>query len=391
MRHEMFVADRCDYCGECLSQCPVLHMSPEDAKDCVKRLAGGEYVREVLDNCTGCMSCDSICTKGANPYGLLLQHYSERYLASGIPGVFRCAMPQRDGPNLWRQVDKWLTGKEKADLARWSRRPSEKEVLFLGCNQRLTPFIADSALFEDLEIFSDPEQCCGEYFLRLGLLDVAREKALSLSARFKELGIERIIAFCPACHNTMENLSPLALDVSYDLEIVNMVDWLMERVESDRIKLTGRVSGTVTVQDPCHASGLPEETLLNTRRLLSLIGLSVKEMETSGSLAECCGLGVSLSRYRLRDVAKTGLRRIRAADKTGAHVTSAWCNGCYMVMNMFRLAYPFAPPVFHLIELLQLACGENPRRQMPSRAMQLLLAATEATARDGIEFGDVWV
>jgi len=77
----------------------------------------------------------------------------------------------------------------------------------------------------------------------------------------------------------------------------------------------------------------------------------------------------------------TGFRRARQAAGTDASTTIAWCNGCYMIGNMFRIVYPVAPRVTHLVEAIQEASGEQPVRRMPRRAFDLLLAASEATAR----------
>jgi Fe-S oxidoreductase len=333
------------------------------------------------------MSCNALCPNGANPYGLLLERYHERYLESGIPRIFCNAMPQRNGPNIWRGIDRWLSEPEKSHLALWAQPPGREEVLFLGCNQRLTPYVADTALFDGLAIFSDPGECCGEYYLRLGLIREARNKAASLSRRFDELGIRKVIAFCPACQNTMLNLAPGALGVGFNVEITGLVDWIAAGISRGDIAPIRRLKGTVTVQDPCHASGLGRETIEAVRVLLRDLGLTVIEMEHSGLEAECCGLGASLARYRISDMVRTGIRRSRQARRTGASLTCAWCNGCYMVMNMLRLVYPAQPPVFHLLELLQLATGEEPRRKLPARSMQLVASAVEAAARDGFRFG----
>ena len=381
--------ERCELCGECLSRCPVVRANHEEAPGMVRALAAGEHLGEVLDRCTGCMSCDAFCSSGASPYGLLLERYHERYLERGIPRVFCNAMPQREGPNIWRSLERWLSPREKQDLASWSSPPSGEEVLFLGCNQRLTPYIADARLFDDIEIFSDPDECCGEYYLRLGLIEEARRKAASLALRFRELGVKKVVAFCPACQNTMQNLAPRLLGVDFDVEVTGLVDWLAGRLASGEIVPVKRMTGAVAVQDPCHASGLGPGAIESVRDLLRLLGLTVTEFDNSGMRAECCGLGASLGRYRLRDVVKTGARRSIQSRGTGAALTCAWCNGCYMVMNMFRLVNPVAPPVYHIVELVQIAAGEKPRRKVLARGVQLLASAVEASARDGLSFGEV--
>ncbi|MHB8895063.1 MAG: (Fe-S)-binding protein [Candidatus Geothermincolia bacterium] len=378
---------RCTRCGTCLQRCPVVRAGAVSSSEFVRMLASGQRVGVVLDRCTGCMSCNAFCPNGANPYGLLLEHYQARYLEKGIPRMFCGAMPQREGPNLWRSLEKWLSPRERANLASWALPPASEEILFLGCNQRLTPYIADSAMFKGLSIFSDPLECCGEYYLRLGLIEEARRKASSLSARFEQLGIKRVVAFCPACQNTMMNLAPEILGVRFNVEVMGLVDWIASSIREGSLSPGGSLRGTVTVQDPCHASGTGEATIAGVREILRSTGLTVTEMETCGLEAGCCGLGASLARYRLTDVIRTGVRRSRQARRTGASMTCAWCNGCYMVMNMFRLVYPFQPPVYHLVELLQIATGEQPLRQVPARSVQLLASALEASARDGFRLG----
>ena len=383
----LYLAQNCRQCGECLAACPSLSgVSRARAALLVKRLAAGEWVGEVLERCTGCMSCDAACPNGAHPYGLLLERFGERYRAGGIPRVFCNAMPQRAGPTLWSGLDRWLSGREKDNLAAWTRPPERDEVLFLGCTQRLTPYVADSALFADLEVFSDPSQCCGEYYLRLGMFDEARAKAAALASRLNELGIRKVIAFCPACQNTMLNLAPGVLGVEFDVEVTGLVDWLASRIESGRIEPLRRFEGTATIQDPCHASLLGQGTVDRVRDLVGLLGREVAEMHHSGVAAECCGLGASLGRYSLADVMKTGVRRARQARGTGAGLTCAWCNGCYMVMNMFRMVYPVQPPVWHLLELLEQATGAEPLRRQPVRSVQLLASAVESAARDRFRF-----
>lgn len=386
-----YSAEKCQQCGECFQKCPVVKADAESSTAYVRELADGIRVPEVLDRCTGCMSCDAFCPNGANPYSLLLEHYERRYASDGIPRVFCGAMPQREGPNLWRGLDRWLTPDERASLRRWAHPPASEEVLFLGCNQRLTPYVADSALFDGLTVFSDPVECCGECYLRLGLIDQAREKALSLAEKFDRYGIKRVIAFCPACQNTIANLAPSILGVDLGVEVTGLVDWLASRLDDGSISPGLSFDRTVTVQDPCHASGIGQETVSKVRELLSSMGLTVKEMEHHGMSAECCGLGASLARYSITDVVRTGLRRSRQASRTNASMTCAWCNGCYMVMNMFRLVYPFQPPVYHLVELLEISLGAEPRRQVPARSLQLLASAVETTARDGFRFGRVQV
>lgn len=388
---DLFHPESCDFCGLCLEGCPELNLTREEGGDVIRRLVEGEYISGVLDRCTNCMNCDALCPTGARPYELIVYRWFERYREKGIPPVFLGAVPFRDGPNVWSKLEKWYTEREREEVRRWREPEGAREMLFLGCNQQYTPYIVHSRLFEGLPVFSDRSYCCGEPVFRLGMLEDARRCALRLKRRLEELGVERLIAFCPSCYNTMTNLTPNAFGIRYGVEIVDLTRWLQSRLDAGEIDVSNPLDMTVTIQDGCHGTGIGEDFLRANRDILARLGLTVKEMEHTGGGMRCCGLGAAAARYRLSDVLKQGIGRLREAKGTGADAVSAYCNGCYFTMNMIKLAYPVTPPVYHMVELVQKAMGEKPERRIGLRRIEILMAAAEAVGLDLPRRKRVWL
>ncbi len=379
---DLFNPERCDYCGECLEKCSWLKEINGRGGELFKRLADGEYVPEVLEKCAGCMSCNSFCSREARPYGLIVYRWYERYQKEGIPPFLKRALPHHGERNVWSKLEKWLSKKERSNLAAWKTVSGREEMLFLGCNQQLDPYIVDSRIFEGLPVFSDRRYCCGEPSFRLGLIDEGRRCAFRLKEKFEALGVKRLIIFCPACLNMLSNVLPGAFGIEYDLELVPLVSWLKERLKNGEIEVKEPLNIIATVQDSCHGAGLGPGFLRETREILELIGVQVKEMEYSGSKMHCCGLGLAGARYNLFDVVTGGVRRLRETGGSGAEITSAYCNGCYFTLNMMRMLSPRTLPVYHLVELVQVAMGEKPVRKIGWRRVAIFIAALEAVGFD---------
>jgi len=378
---DFFDLDSCDLCGECLRRCPVLGLSLKEAKLEIKRLVEGRKTKVTLRECTGCFSCNLYCPKGLTPYYLILFRWYERYKEKGLPGLIRLALPYQPPPNIWLSLHKMLPEDEKMLLKSWASPTISNlrsaEVLFLGCNQLLNPYIANTSLFNDLTPLGSRALCCGEPYFRLGLFDQVSQIARRLERYFKTLKIKRMVFFCPAGYNMFKNILPEKFGVRFDFEIKSLLEWLWERIEGGKIKIKKELSKTVTIQDSCHGKSLGPDFLKLSRKILNEIGMEVIEMEHKEEDALCCGLGGVVSRFSILDMVKTSLRRLKEAEKTKAQVFAPYCNGCLITFSLSSMLHSPKIPLFHLIELLQLATGEEPKHRHSLRAKQLLLASSQ--------------
>jgi hypothetical protein len=73
------------------------------------------------------------------------------------------------------------------------------------------------------------------------------------------------------------------------------------------------------------------------------------------------------SNYNTARITLSTLKRLHEARKTGADLLCVYCAGCMQMLGSGNLFYPNAPQIFHLLELVQLAAGEQPLRRIGSR------------------------
>ncbi len=339
----------------------------------MKRLVEGEYVREVLDRCTGCMKCDAVCPQDAHPYSLILEHWWRRNKSSGVPKWITPFLLGYGEKDLLAELERFLPPDERTAVQSWARTRAE-QVIFVGCNARITPYLFLSPIFRNAPpIYGERSACCGEIFYRLGMLEEAKKRAESLRRKFEERGIKRIICFCPSGNNMIQNVHPRTFGTDPGVEVIPMVSWLLEEIRKGKLK-PSPLRFKVTVQDNCHSSSLGRGFIEETREFLQELGLEIVEMEYSRLKAKCCGIGAFASRFSPLDVVKATASRVLEIQATGAQAVAAYCNGCYLVLSAAKLLNPALPPVYHFLELLELSLGLKPERRFRRRLRDLIAA-----------------
>jgi len=68
---------------------------------------------------------------------------------------------------------------------------------------------------------------------------------------------------------------------------------------------------------------------------------------------------------------------LREAEKTGAEAIVVYCAGCLQMLSVGKIAAPIEMPIYHILEMLQLAIGEKPARRQDQRARQTLEGVVE--------------
>ncbi len=364
-----FDPERCDLCGRCLEACPVLRLPAGEAG---REMAG--MVREgrrsrALTACTSCYDCDFACPNGANPSGFFLESWRREYQARGRPERARYFMPH-DHPNFRTYVMERLPADERAILKKWADPTPAEEICYPGCNVIMTPYLTRTSLLEGLDIRGTLDHCCGEMYYRMGQLDTMAQVVERMDTHFRRMGVRRMVIMCTAGYYMFTRVHP-HLGAEYDFEIEPYLSWLWKRVEKGEVRFTRPLDLTVTVQDSCYAKFFGPEYLELPRKLLEAAGARVVEMRDHGETMRCCGIGsgfsVASAYHPLRMTASIG-RNLAQARGTGAQAMCVYCSGCLQTYSLGKLLLPFPMPVFHLLELLQKAVGEEPARRQASRA-----------------------
>jgi Fe-S oxidoreductase len=340
----------------------------------MERLLAGEQ-SAVLRACTSCMACNLFCPEDCRPANLILDRWHAAYEREGLPTRAAYFLPHAR-PNFRTDILARLPPDERQAVARWGEDRPTPEFLYPGCNLITTPYLTFSRQFEGVEIRGGLDFCCGEMLFRMGLYEPLEQVARRLTAWFRRLGAERVTLVCTAGLNMLRHVLPqFGADFS-GIAFTPYLAQLLERLESGDLGEVYPLGWTVTVQDSCHARLVEPRFAWLPRRVLEAIGCQVQEAPRNREEQLCCGIGGGFSHgsaYHPLDLLRSARATSRDHRRVAADATCAYCSGCLEMLSVARVADPNLRPVFHVLELVQMAIGETPRRRQGTLARQFLL------------------
>ena len=371
-----FDREQCTLCGECFHRCPVMGLPQNQAKREMERLLRDED-SPVLQACTSCLACNLFCPQDCRPANLILDRWHDLYLRDGLPARAAYLLPH-SRPNFRTSIMARMPPDEQETVARWRRDEPAREFLYSGCNLITTPYLTFSRLFDNVEIRGGLDYCCGEMLFRMGLYKPLEQVAQRLTHWFRRLGAERVHLVCTAGLNLLRNILPqFGADFS-GIQFLPFQQTILERLQNGDLGEIRPLGHTVTVQDSCHARNVEPAFADLPRRVLAAVGVKVREAPHSREAQLCCGIGGGFSHASAYNPLKL-LLSARATSRdhrsVPADATCVYCSGCLEMMSVARFADPNRRPVFHLLELVQQAIGETPRRRQGALAWQFLLNA----------------
>ena len=369
-----FNRDGCTLCGECFHRCPVMELPLEQAREEIERLlAGGDS--PVLRACTSCQACNLFCPEDCRPANLIVDHWHEAYLREGLPAHAAYLLPHTR-PNFRTDIVDRLPPDERATVARWRQDEPAREFLYSGCNLITTPHLTFSRLFDGIEIRGGLDYCCGEMIFRMGLYEALQQVARRLSHWFRRLGAERVYLVCTAGLNMLRYVLPQFGADFGDIDFQPYLPVILERLENGDLGTIRPLDLAVTVQDSCHTRVVEEGYAGLPRRVLEAIGVEVREAPHHRETGLCCGIGGGFSHtsaYHPVDLLLSARATSRDHRRQAADATCVYCSGCLEMMSVARFADPSRRPVYHLLELVQMALGEMPRRRQGTLARHFVL------------------
>ena len=368
-----FNEEACTRCGLCFSECPVMDLPVKTAREEIRRLIAGEPTKQVLRKCASCFACDYICPEGCNPAELILQRWHEQYERKGLPLRARYFSPHEKLNFRTHVVSKMPAG-ERELIRSWADLSPAEEILYPGCNIITAPFVTRTKALEGMDIRGTLDYCCGETYYRMGLLEEVQKVARRLERFFKTLGVKRVNVLCTAGCNMFMNVLP-SFGVDFDFEVRPYLPVILDKLEHGELTITNPLSGTATIHESCYGRHLGDEYMDVPRRILERIGLEVVEEKKHRNLSLCCGIAGGFppdSGYHIKDLVTATLKSLQQARHTGADYTVGYCAGCLQMLTVGQKLLPIGPPVYHLLELLSRALGEEPAHPMKWRATAFL-------------------
>jgi Fe-S oxidoreductase len=369
-----FDRQACTLCGQCLHRCPVLNLPLARAKREMERLIQGQET-PVLRDCTSCLACNIFCPEDCRPANLILDRWRESYQRRGLPARAAYLLPH-SRPNFRTFILDRLPPDERQAIARWRQETPSPEFLYPGCNLITTPYLTFSRLFQGLHIRGGLDYCCGEMLFRMGLYEALEQVARRLTAWFRRLQARRVYLVCTAGLNMLRHVLPQFGADFGGIEFLPYLQVILERLTSGELGAVRPLHQTVTVQDSCHARVVEPGFAELPRRVLEAIGVRVQEAPHNRNEQLCCGIAGGFSHasaYNPFELLLSARKTSRDHRRAQADATCVYCSGCLEMMSVARLADPNRRPVLHLLELVQQALGETPRRRQGALARQFVL------------------
>lgn len=378
---------KCRRCGKCLEACPALNLDRERAAREIDRLRAGKSGGPVLRVCHSCFVCNLACPNGLDVHGLILRSWARTRKGLEIPWRVRLNLPEQKRPNVWTRVAGKYDEEERILLAGAEGDVRGKEILYLGCNQLLDPYIASSPILKELTVAASPGVCCGEPYYRMGFIDAFERMAARWLDHWSGRAPARMVAFCTPCLNMLKNVYPARIGRRPPFELVGLLDWIEEKVDRGEIELNHPVRITLMVQDSCHSRMLGGEYMERARRLMRAAGVELIEERPPPMGSGCCGFAAAAPTFSPLPMLRMGTQRLRQAGRMGAGGIAAYCNGCVLMLSMAGVFHPSPPPVYHLMDLIDMAAGNPRATDHRVRARVIIVAALKHAAAKALTPG----
>jgi len=372
---QLMELDACTRCGECSLWCPAYEQDKKEGitprgrakffKDIIKAQHGlwaklfgrpkvtrekiDEFVSELYE-CSTCRQCYEVCPVRIDTvelwesirksivdagYGPLEQ---QKHLIQSIKSYDNPWGQPRSSRTRWAKVAKRQKkiAQEPKDITR-----DKAEVLyFVGCTGSYDVNVEQVAI-NTIKILDAAgvnygtlgikEKCCGSVLLRMGDREYERIANENIK-QFNELGFKTMITSCAGCFKTIKR--DYAKIGELNFEVKHTVEFIIDLIQSGKLKLKNEVNLKVTYHDPCHL-GRHSSVYDAPRKLLKLIpGIELIEMERTRENARCCGAGGGLKSGYPDIQNQISQTRIKEAEATGATELVSACPFCYQGLQV---------------------------------------------------------
>ncbi len=324
---------KCDLCGDCLHLCKYTEYDRTSGADQIRRLVRGENA-EIVTACVTCAACNAYCTKGANPFDLILQ--------------------RQEKSGLYRTTPAYLQLVESIDQSPGEIQPGKPgRPVFNLCAVDVIPGLFEGELFEGCTFLRG-----GAYESLLAWIHVGRESPLRKTLQRKvdalaATGYPEIIMFHDDCYGAYTTKA-LEYGIDVPFKVVHYVEYLRDALRERRGRLKP-LGWKIAYQQPCSSRYTPWMDRC-VDELFELVGVERVARSYDRLDALCCGSTVSPHLGpEMGEVHKA--RNIQDALDHGARAMVFMCPFCALQMRE-EAARAGLEPVF-LTNLARMALGEK--------------------------------
>lgn len=322
--------------------------------------------RIILKKCGFCSYCNEICPTESEPFALIKEIQTKNILKKGV--ISLALITEEISNNLMTIGLEIDTEKKQQDLKKYLNPPKSEAMFYLGCGIPYAfPDIAKTKLLEDLPSVGGIKYCCGNY-LRVFGEEEERIKGLDLFEKFKNLGVKKLITFCPECELMLKGVYPSIIE-GYDIVGQNIIEYFIEKYHQGELKIKYKINKRITFQDPCPWRNLNKKVYQGPRDFLEILGAEVVEMKHNKEKSLCCGAPFMLTNRNISLGNEMAKRRVSEAEEVNADIISHICTGCLYTLS--KHASDKNIESYYVTELAQMAIGEKAAHNIVKASEQI--------------------
>lgn len=371
----------CTHCGRCTSVCPAaqtgkvldprsiivsIHERTVDKAPLIlKKQAGGELTQseqelwdkkligdyisaDALWACTTCGACMQECPVNIEHVPAIVGMRRSMVMMESAFNDESALLPDIYG-NLETNSVPW-GGFGQADRADWAQgmgiktaaEDASMDVLFwVGCAgsyddraKKTTKAFAELMQIAGVEfrILGTEENCTGDVARRTGNEYLADTLTKTNVETFQRYGVQKIVATCPHCFNTLKNEYP---QYGFNADVQHHTEFIQELIATGRLVIdrTKASHEAVTYHDSCYLGRYNNEYQAPRASIENIPGLTILEPARSKDRGLCCGAGGG--RMFMEEVVGDRINVVRTDEllATGAETIAVNCPFCTTMIS----------------------------------------------------------
>jgi len=309
------------------------------------------FAGEVLDenvfwSCTTCRACMEVCPVGIEHVDFIVDVRRSKALMEGaIPSEAQSSLRaiENRGNPFGPAEDRfnWAEGLEVPVL---NAGDSAEILYWVGCisaydnrKQKIARSMVEILNASGLRwgVLGDRERCTGDPARRLGEENLYQQQAKSNVELLRTVKVDKIVANCPHCFNTIRNEYPEfgSLSESRPPEVIHHTVFITDLLSQGKLTLeNGEELSDVTYHDPCYL-GRYNDHYDEPREVLVQLGARIEEMPDSREKGLCCGAGGGHFWMDLKVGERVNVQRTKQAKSTNAPTVASGCPFCLHMLE----------------------------------------------------------